>query len=142
MIDMSPRRSFPRSVLSGSVGALLGLISTGYSVENNWTGVISNNWNDPGNWSLGRVPTNANGQPTGDPFDDAVVNILTNFPVITMDLAATPRDIIVGGGVGTTGRVDHRAGTAATGGGNWMFVGRDGEMERITLRTLRAQEAL
>lgn len=95
-------------------------------MENLWTGATSNDWNTPTNWSLGRVPTNANGQPTGDPFDDAVINILTNFPVITADLAATPRDIVLGSGVGTNGRVDQRAGVAATGSGNWMFVGRDG----------------
>src|SRR5262249_19995195 len=51
-------------------------------------------------------------QPVGDTFDDAVINILTNFPVITADLAATPRFTVVGRGTGVTGRVDHRAGNA------------------------------
>jgi fibronectin-binding autotransporter adhesin len=96
------------------------------AVDNLWTGATDNNWNEPTNWSLGRVPTNNNGEPEGDTFDDAVVNTLNNFPVIVTDLAATPRDIIVGLGAGNTGRVDHHAGLAANGGGNWSFIGRAG----------------
>jgi fibronectin-binding autotransporter adhesin len=96
------------------------------AVDNLWTGATDNNWNDPTNWSLGRVPTNNNGATEGDTFDDAVINTLNNFPVIVADLAAPPRDIIVGLGTGNTGRVDQRAGIAANGGGNWSFIGRAG----------------
>jgi hypothetical protein len=85
-------------------------------------GTTSNDWNVSTNWSLGRVPTNANGQPVGDPFDDAVINILTNFPVITADLSATPRYTILGTGAGTNGRVDHRAGIA---GAERLIIGRE-----------------
>lgn len=96
------------------------------AVDNLWTGAVDNDWNKAGNWSLNRVPTNENGAPEGDTFDDAVVNSLTNFPVIVADIAATPRDIIVGLNSGNTGRVDHRSGVAQNGGGNWSFVGRAG----------------
>lgn len=120
------RQSPPCLILSGSAAAILALTAPTLAVDNFWTGATSNVWNDPTNWSLGRVPINVNGQPPPDDFDDAVVNILTNFPVITADLAATPRDIILGSGLGTNGRVDHRAGIAATGAGNWMVIGRDG----------------
>jgi hypothetical protein len=120
------RPKHTRFILSSSAAAFMALASSSFAVENIWTGALNNDWNNAGNWSLGRVPTNTNGEPVGDPFDDAVINSLTNFPVITVDLSATPRDIVVGGILGTTGRVDHVSGLAATGGGNWMFVGRDG----------------
>jgi fibronectin-binding autotransporter adhesin len=107
-------------------GATVAAAPLAHAVDNFWTGATSTNWNEPTNWSLGRVPTNNNGATEGDTFDDAIVNTLTNFPVIVEDLAATPRDIIVGLGADNTGRVDHRAGLAANGGGNWSFVGRAG----------------
>ena len=98
-----------------------------FAVENFFTGAVSGDWNDPGNWSLGRVPVNPNPTPPPDNFDDAVVNVLTpNIATISADVPMV-RDILVGFGPGTTGQVNHNAGTAATGsGGNWMFVGRNG----------------
>ncbi len=104
--------------------AVLG--STALAVDNLWTGAVDKDWNKPGNWSLNRVPAQPNGQPTGDTFDDAIIRTLNNFPLITTNLVAVPRDIVVGGGSGNTGRVDHTAGTAANGGGNWSFIGRNG----------------
>ncbi len=96
------------------------------AVDNLWTGSIDKDWNKTGNWSLGRVPAQPNSAPTGDNFDDAIINTLTNFPVLTVNPSAVPRDIAVGGGGSNTGRLDVRAGTAATGGTNWGFVGRQG----------------
>ncbi|MCW1913164.1 autotransporter-associated beta strand repeat-containing protein [Luteolibacter sp. GHJ8] len=100
--------------------------SSSFAVDNLWNGSVSNDWNTAANWSLGRVPNIANGQPTGDNFDDATIQTLTNFPVLTASPVVHPRDIKVGNANGTTGRVDHRAGTARTGSGNWMFVGTAG----------------
>ena len=100
--------------------------TTALAVDNLWTGAVDNNWNNAGNWSLGRVPAFPNGQPSGDNFDDAFINTLNNFPVVTASPSANPRDIIVGG-AGGTGRVDQLAGTVAGGGGgNWSFIGREG----------------
>src|SRR5262245_12953833 len=107
------RHASPRFILSGSAAAFLALNTSSLAVDDLWLGTTSNDWNVATNWSLGRVPANPNGQPVGDPFDDAVLNVLTNFPVITTNLTATPRYIILGSGAGTNGRVDHRAGTAA-----------------------------
>jgi fibronectin-binding autotransporter adhesin len=85
-----------------------------------WTGTISTDWNTPGNWSGGTVPTGEN----------AVVNNTSgNIATITADLAATPNDIVATGG----GRIDHIAGTAATGGGSWMFVGQDSTLSIYNL---------
>jgi autotransporter-associated beta strand protein len=80
--------------------------------ENFWTGGTSVDWNDAANWSLGNVPSTQNAV-----VDSTPANIAT----ISADLSATPNDIIVRGG----GRLDHRAGTAGTGGGSWMFVGQN-----------------
>src|SRR4051812_5797943 len=117
-----PRSIYPRLILTGSAAAILA--STGLAVDNLWTGLTSKDWNTATNWSLGRVPTNTNGAATGDTFDDAVLNVLTNFPVITADLTATARDLVLGGGTGTNGQVDHRSGLGDFSGS--MFVGRDG----------------
>ena len=97
--------------------------STALALDNLWTGAVSNDWNTAGNWSLNRVPAFPNGNPAPNDFDDAIVNTLTNFPVLTANPSATPRDLRIGSASATTGRVDHQAGTASTGNGNWMFVG-------------------
>lgn len=103
----------PRVILSGSAAAILALSSTSFAADNLWTGTTDNNWNTISNWSLGSVPLAP---------DDAILNILTNFPVVTADLAATPRDIIIGRGAGANGRVDHRAGLVT---GERLLIGRD-----------------
>lgn len=108
------------------VAATAGIVSTpALAVDNVWVGTTTD-WNTPTNWSLGRVPTNTNGAPSGDTFDDAVINTNVLFPVINANLAAIPRDIVVASGAGNIGRVDQTAGTAATGNGNWLFIGRNG----------------
>lgn len=95
--------------------------------DNLWTGLTDNNYNTASNWSLSRVPISPNGDPEPDNGDDAVINdVSLTFPIITADLAAQPRDIIVGNLPGSNGRLDHRAGVAMTGASNWMLVGREG----------------
>lgn len=130
--DLTPRgrRSLfkRRRVLTAAVAvALSGVAGSAMAVENVWTGAVNNDYNNPGNWSLNRVPVNPNGNPAPDDFDDAVINTTpANIATISADIAAIPRDIIVGSGAGSNGTVNHTAGTATTGTGNWMFVGRDG----------------
>ncbi len=103
--------------------AMLG--SHSFAGNNDWTGTVDNDWDKPGNWNQGRVPSNPSPHPDGG-FDDARVNILTNYPVIVASPSATSRDIMVGQGVGAIGRVDHLAGTVSTSNGNWMYVGTAG----------------
>ncbi|HEY7118931.1 MAG TPA: hypothetical protein VH475_20240 [Tepidisphaeraceae bacterium] len=111
---------FAAAVAVGMSGA-----GSTFAVDNLWTGTTSRDWNDPTNWSLGRVPVAPNGQPAPDDFDDAVISTLTNFPLVSVDPIAVPRDVIVGSGAGTSGRVDQNAGTVTTGNGNWFYVARD-----------------
>jgi autotransporter-associated beta strand protein/T5SS/PEP-CTERM-associated repeat protein len=86
-----------------------------------WDGDVSRDWNDNTNWAGdgGTAGSNAFinivGSPTTAPFT----------ALISANIPAAPVDIFVGSG-GNTGRLDHSAGTAATGGGNWMFVGHSG----------------
>lgn len=117
-----------RRVLNTAIAlAVASASGAALAVDNVWTGAVDNNYNNPGNWSLGRVPTNANGQPPPNDFDDAILNTSTgNIPTISATPTATPRDIVVGVGPGANGVVNHTAGTASTGNGNWMFVGRNG----------------
>jgi autotransporter-associated beta strand protein len=102
-----------------SLATALFVCFSGSAQATTWEGDVSADWNDNLNWSgdAGTVGTNA------------VINISTltpPFPVISSDIPVSPVDIIVGDGGGTSGRVDHNAGAASTGNGNWMFVGRNG----------------
>ena len=129
---MSLHRS-SRKLAAAVAVATLGISPLTFALDNVWTGATSDAWNEPNNWSLGRVPTNQNGATTGDTFDDAVINSTAVVPLINADLAATPRDIVVGTGSGNMAQLNQTAGTAQTGGGNWMFVGRDGAMGTYNL---------
>lgn len=108
---------------STAVASAIAMVGSAHAIDNLWTGAVDNNWNDAGNWSLGRIPAQPNGAPEGDNFDDAVVSSLTNFPVISTNLLNTPRDIVVGN-AGNEGRVDQNAGNVATGAANWLMIGR------------------
>ena len=105
--------------------ATMGIISVPVlATDNLWIGGTAGSptdWNTASNWSQGRVPVKVD----DNNFDDAIINVNTGFPVINADLSAVPRDVIVGGGAGTSGRVDQTAGTATTGSGNWLYVARD-----------------
>ena len=120
----------PSFILAHSIAALIAVSATSLAVDNNWTGATSTDWNTDSNWSdphgfgSPHVPNNGPGHP-GD--EDAVININTgNIATITATLVVNPRDIKVGIGGGTNGQLNHLAGTASTGGGNWTFVGVDG----------------
>lgn len=92
------------------------------NVDNTWTGTLNQDYNNPGNWALGHLPTN-----TTNPQEDALINTATgNFPLITADFSNPPTDLFVGRGVGSSGLVNQTAGTAANANGNWMFIGADG----------------
>jgi hypothetical protein len=125
-LEESVMQKKKRAAYVAAVGAVLaGVSGSALAVDNVWTGATSTDWNDPTNWSLGRVPTRDVPNP-GD-FDDAVINInAPNIATITANLASIPRDIVVATAPGATGQLNHSAGTAATGPGNWMFVGRNG----------------
>lgn len=84
-------------------------LSAANAQDNSWTGGTSTDWNTAGNWSLGNVPT---GQ--GAIVSNPSVNIAT----ISSNITATPTDIYVRNG----SRIDHLAGTAGTGAGNYMWV--------------------
>lgn len=84
-------------------------LSAASAQDNTWTGGTDTDWNTPGNWSLTNVPT---GQ--GAIVDNASGNIAT----ISSNITATPTDIYVRNG----SRIDHLAGNAGTGAGNYMWV--------------------
>lgn len=93
-------------ILSSSIASL--------AAEIQWTGEVSQNWNDPVNWAGGAFPLDPN---------DATINIATgNFPIISADSMFQTRDTIVGRGA--AGRVDHRAGIHSTNSGNWTYIGQ------------------
>jgi hypothetical protein len=82
---------------------------------NTWIGGApgaEQDWNNATNWG------------GAFPVGNTTVNVGTgNFAIISADPSFTPVDLFVGT-AGATGRVDQRAGTVATGNGNWMFVGQ------------------
>jgi hypothetical protein len=93
-------------VAAAVAAGLSGISPLAFATDNLWTGATSTDWNTATNWSLGRVPVKPS--PAPDAFDDAIININLNFPLITADIPV-PRDIIVGQGAGANGRVDHTA---------------------------------
>lgn len=98
-----------------AVLALAGLPSVSHA-QSVWNGSTSTDWNTAANWSAG-VPTGVN------------ADITTTNPriaTITSTISATPVDIRLGIGASTTGRVDHIAGSASTGSGNWLILGWQG----------------
>ncbi|WP_193213764.1 beta strand repeat-containing protein [Luteolibacter marinus] len=79
-----------------------------------WNGA-GPDWNNPANWTPAGVPSGAN----------AVINVTApSIATINATISVTPVDIIIGDGA--TGQLDHLAGDAGTGPGNWMFAGRNG----------------
>ncbi|MDB5318809.1 MAG: hypothetical protein JWN40_440 [Phycisphaerales bacterium] len=115
---MKKQRAFVTAAIAAAVSSVFSPV---YATDNVWVGTTSD-WNTASNWSLGRVPVKVD----DNVFDDAIINSTAIIPIITADLAATPRDIILGIGGGNSGQVNHIAGSAATGAGNWFFIGRDG----------------
>jgi len=90
---------------------------TGAAFAADWNGSVSTDWNNNANWNGGG----------GTGGSNAVINTSTpNFASITANIVATPIDIFIGNTGGANGRVDHSAGNAQTGNGNWMFVGTGG----------------
>ncbi|WP_353566395.1 beta strand repeat-containing protein [Haloferula sargassicola] len=80
-----------------------------------WDGDAGIDWNTPANWTNDTLPA----------AQWAVINIPgPNVATILADSVFTPSDIIIGNGA--AGRLDHRAGTASTGPGNWFSVGFNG----------------
>jgi hypothetical protein len=90
---------------------------TGLASAADWNGSVSTDWNTASNWTPAVVPSGVN---------VFIKTVTPNFTTISANITATPVDIFVGQGGATTGRLDHTAGTAKTGAGNWMFVGVEG----------------
>jgi len=101
--------------------ALAGLPTTSQA-DTTWTGTVSQDWNNAGNWNNG-LPSSGNGQ----------INIAIatgNFPILTND-ASAGWDIVLGGA--GNGRLDQTKGTLATGNGNWFFLGYQGHQAAYNL---------
>lgn len=103
---------FRNQTLGASLVTVLFVSFSGVSHATTWVGDTSSDWNDNLNWS----------GDAGTGGSNAVINTATPAAVISANIPATPVDIIVGN-AGLTGRLDHTAGTAQTGNGNWMLVG-------------------
>lgn len=80
-----------------------------------WSGGTSTDWNNNANWAGG----------TGTGGSNAIISTTpANIATISANIVATPVDILVGDGAGAAGRLIQNAGSANTGNGNWMIVGR------------------
>ena len=79
----------------------------------NWQGTHSLSWNDPLNWDGSSVP-----DAVGAGISMVGNGSTTFTATITNDVAGRPAEIVIGGW-GSTGRVDHRAGTLSTQNPGW-----------------------
>jgi len=120
------RLPFAGAALATAIAVCLG--STALAVDNNWLGV-DQDWNNVANWSLGALPTAP---------DDAVISTAAaiNYPFVTVNTAATPRDIMVGRGAGNFGQIDHISGTITYNG--WFYIGRNGGLGVYNLADVNA----
>ena len=102
--------------------------SAAFAADVVWDGSTSNDWTVADNWTPANTPDRNNG-------DNAVINILTNYPVLTASGfgATIPQDIFIGRGAGSNGRVDQNSGSVANAGGNWIFVGVEGGTGRLDI---------
>ncbi|MES2924059.1 MAG: autotransporter-associated beta strand repeat-containing protein [Verrucomicrobiota bacterium] len=78
------------------------------------TGTVTTDWNDNGNW-VGDAGTVGSA---------ATININSPVATISANPPGNPADVLIGSGTGTNGRLDHNAGTLAT--GSWMKIGHNG----------------
>lgn len=101
------------SHVAASVMVTIAIVSTA-TADTAWTGAISQDMTDAGNFSNG-LPGPGNGTLT-------INNVATNVPVLQTDLTIG-WDLNIGTGSNTTGRLDHWAGTFSTGANNWIIMG-------------------
>jgi fibronectin-binding autotransporter adhesin len=124
---MKPNKNLFKRVSKSALAPSFALISIGVTLptvqaaDNSWINSGTSDWNTGSNWTLGRVPEKA-------VFgDEAIINTSTgSIATISADTSVVPSGIIVGSGGASNGRLDHTAGVAATGGGNWMKIGHNG----------------
>ncbi|MEO5915241.1 MAG: autotransporter-associated beta strand repeat-containing protein [Luteolibacter sp.] len=106
-----------RNQTFGASLATIVVCLSGAAHASTWIGGTSTDWNDNTNWSGGG----------GTGGSNAVISTTpANIATISANIPATPVDILVGDGGGTNGQLIHNAGSANTGSGNWMVVGRGG----------------
>ncbi|MEQ1852529.1 MAG: autotransporter-associated beta strand repeat-containing protein [Chthoniobacteraceae bacterium] len=101
----------PRFLFAARIACVLACSSLAFGAD--WINTGTTDWNTGANWTGGAVPNGVN----------AVIQTNTGtIATISSTISATPVDIQIGI-FGGNGRLDHTAGTAQTGGGNWMFIG-------------------
>ncbi len=90
--------------------------------DTTWTGAVSQDWNNAGNWNNG-LPSSGNGA--------IFITIATgNYPILT-NSASSGNDIRIG--AGANGRLDQTKGSLSTGNGNWFFLGYGGAQATYNL---------
>jgi hypothetical protein len=132
------RETRVRFVLLGGAAVLLNAVNVfnTHAAENFWTGAANNDWNNPGNWSLGRLPIDG---------DNAHIDIsggaTAPFRATIFTDIAPVSDIRISRGVinpTNPGILNHIAGSAATGAGNWIDVGTNGGSGTYNLADVNA----
>ena len=104
---------FRNQTLGASLVTAIVICLAGSACAANWNGSVDNNWNNNANWDGGGGTIGSN----------ALITVSApNIATISATIPGNPADIILTG----TGRLDHTAGTASTGGGNWLYVGQNG----------------
>lgn len=113
------------SLIGTSLLTAISFCASGAARAADWEGTVDTDWNTDANWSGGLAPLEEevaviNTNPVDNDAAPFIATIFSDIPA--------PGDINVGFGAGLQGRLDHTAGSARTGDGNWMTIGRDDGM--------------
>ncbi len=113
-----------------------------HAAELFWTGATSSDWNTASNWAVGSLggAVSATVPGAGDNPHIDINGTGANVATISADVAQTIDILVSRGGLNANspGVLNHTAGTAATGGGNWLDVGTDGGNGRYNLANTAA----
>ncbi len=131
------KTSRPSKVLATSIAAVI-LAGSAVTVfaDVQWNGSVSNNFNDAANWT-GGSPFGQNayiGIP-GSGFGGVAAPFTAT---ITQDFPSAVIDLQVARGGGGPGVLNHLAGAAVTGGGNWTDIGTAGATGTYNLANVGA----
>lgn len=118
--------TFPNTFRYLLFAIVLGCSAPALLAQTTWTGILSTNWNDPGNWMTAAVPTAA---------DDVVIPNTANDPVIMGGTVAVVQSVTIAGGATFT--IQSMASLSIEGDANYAIY-NEGSVSNSGIMTIGA----